>query len=281
VRRAAAGLALGLAVAAGCGNGGGATAAPSACVPGDRETAGVTLHMPPAARPGARLPLVIGLHGAGGSGEDFDGRVGLSKYGDEQGFATVFPTAASSRRFWSLNRAASPDDVPRIEALLDAIEALGCTDPDRVYATGVSNGGGFAARLGCALADRIAAVAPVAGGYRALDPCPSTRRASLLEIHGLDDHVVPYRGIPPDFKGNVPRFVSRWARRDGCASSPERTHPSRGVTRLRYRGCEDGTAAEHLAIDGLDHGWVVKGEPADLDANEEIWRFFRTRRRAT
>jgi polyhydroxybutyrate depolymerase len=273
VRRAAAGLVLGLAVAAGCGNGSGATAAPSACVPGDREIAGVTLHLPPAARAGARVPLVIGLHGAGGTGEEFDGRVGLSHYGDEQGFATVFPTAASSRRFWSLNRAASPDDVPRIEALLDAIEALGCTDPDRVYATGVSNGGGFAARLGCELSDRIAAVAPVAGGYRALDRCPSTRRTSLLEIHGLADHVVPYGGIPPDFKGHVPRFVARWARRNGCASAPRRTHPSRGVTRLRYRSCEDGTAVEHIAIAGLDHGWWAH-------ANEEIWRFVGGRRRA-
>jgi poly(3-hydroxybutyrate) depolymerase len=126
------------------------------------------------------VPLVIGLHGAGGTGEEFDGASASRQYGDEQGFATVFPTAASSRRFWSLNRAASPDDVPRIEALLDAIEALGCTDPDRVYATGVSNGGGFAARLGCELSDRIAAVAPVAGGYRALDAAraPGARRCS-------------------------------------------------------------------------------------------------------
>jgi polyhydroxybutyrate depolymerase len=271
---------LGLTVAAGCGNAGGASFAPSSCVPGDRQIAGVSLHLPPAARAGMRLPLVIGLHGAGGTGADFEGRTGLSDLGDEEGFATVYPTAASSRHFWSLNRAASQDDVPRIEAMLDAIETLGCTDPDRVYATGVSNGGGFAARLGCELSDRLAAVAPVAGGYRALDRCPAGRRTSLLEIHGLADHVVPYRGIAPDFKGNVPRFVDRWARRDGCPAHPVRTHPSRGVTRLRYRGCEDRTAVEHVAIAGLDHGWVVKGEPANVDANEEIWRFFRGRRRA-
>jgi polyhydroxybutyrate depolymerase len=271
---------LGLAVAAGCRSADGAGVAPSSCVPGDRQIAGVSLHLPPAARAGTRLPLVIGLHGAGGTGDDFEGRTGLSDLGDEEGFATVYPNAASSRRFWSLNRAASPDDVPRIEAMLDAIESLGCTDPDRVYATGVSNGGGFAARLGCELSDRLAAVAPVAGGYRALDSCPATQRTSLLEIHGLADRVVPYRGVPPDFKGNVPRFVARWARRDGCSARPVRTHPSRGMTRLRYRACEDGTAVEHIAIAGLDHGWVVKGEPATVDANDEIWGFFRGRRRA-
>ena len=280
MKRAAAGLVIGLAVASGCGTAGGASVAPTACVPGDRQIGGVRLHLPPQARAGARLPLVIGLHGAGGTGEEFEQRTGLSDVGDEEGFATVYPNAASSRRFWSLNESAHPDDVPRVEAMLDAIEALGCTDPDRVYATGVSNGGGFAARLGCELSGRIAAVAPVAGGYRALDRCPGNRRASLLEIHGLADHVVPYRGIPPDYKGHVPRFVARWARRDGCSARPVRTHPERGVLRLRYRGCQDGTAVEHLAIAGLDHGWVFRGSPADVEANEEIWRFFRGRRRA-
>jgi polyhydroxybutyrate depolymerase len=280
VIRTAASLVIGLVAAAGCGGAGGAGVAPTACVPGDRQIAGVRLHLPPQARAETRLPLVIGLHGAGGTGAEFEQRTGLSDAGDKEGFATVYPTAASSRRFWSLNDSAKPDDVSRIEAMLDAIEAFGCTDPDRVYATGVSNGGGFAARLGCELAGRLAAVAPVAGGYRALDRCPADRRTSLLEIHGLADHVVPYRGVAPDFKGHVPRFVARWARRDGCAARPQRLRPSRGVLRLRYRGCQDGTAVEHIAIAGLDHGWVFNGAPAAVEANEEIWRFFRGRRRA-
>jgi polyhydroxybutyrate depolymerase len=257
-----------------------AAAARSACAPGEHQVAGAPLHLPPGTRPGTRLPLVIGLHGAGGTGADFQARTALDDAADDAGFATVYPSAASSRHFWSLNRAMEPDDVPRIEALLDQLEALGCIDPDRVFATGVSNGGGFAARLGCELADRLAGVAPVAGGYRALDDCPAGRRTSLLEIHGLADDVVPYLGLPPDYKGHVPRFVSRWAQRDGCAANPTRTHPSPGVTRLRYRGCDGGTAVEHVVIEGLRHGWVVRGEPADVDADEAILAFFRGKRRA-
>jgi hypothetical protein len=52
VIRAAAGLVIGLAVAAGCGSAGGASVAPNACVPGDREIAGVRLHLPPQAHAG-------------------------------------------------------------------------------------------------------------------------------------------------------------------------------------------------------------------------------------
>jgi polyhydroxybutyrate depolymerase len=280
-----------VALAAGCGGQSGAAAVtpppqkpraaavPTACRPGDRQVAGAPLHLPPGTRPGVKLPLVIALHGAGGTGAGFQADVGLDDDADAAGFATVYPSAGSSRHFWSLNHATQPDDVARIAVLLGRLQALGCIDADRVFATGVSNGGGFAARLGCELAGRLAGVAPVAGGYRALDDCPAGRRTSLLEIHGLADHVVPYYGRAPDHKGHVPRFVSRWAHRDGCAPGAQRTHPTRGVTDLRYRGCDGGTAVEHVAIEGLRHGWVVRGEPADVDANQAILAFFRGKRR--
>ena len=50
---------------------------------------------------------------------------------------------------------------------------LACTN--RVFATGVSNGGGMSARLACDAADLVAAAAPVAGGYGALPDCRPTR----------------------------------------------------------------------------------------------------------
>jgi polyhydroxybutyrate depolymerase len=154
---------------------------------------------------------------------------------------------------------------------MDRVIALACVDPKRVYATGLSNGGGFAARAGCELADRFAAVVPVAGGYRALERCPAGRRTSLLEIHGTGDTVVPYRGRGPRREGDVRRFVAQWARRDGCSPRPQITRPSAGVQRVRYRGCAPGLAVEHLRIEDEPHGW-----PADT--SEIVWRFFEGRR---
>ena len=60
------------------------------------------------------------------------------------------------------------DDIAFIGALLDAVEQSVCVDASRVYATGVSNGGGMVARLACELSDRLAAIAPVAGGPYAI-----------------------------------------------------------------------------------------------------------------
>lgn len=236
------------------------------------------LHVPRRAR--APLALVLAFHGAGGNGPGFADESHLSRVADKYGFAVLYPTASASRHFWSLNAAARPDDIPAIKALLPQALQAACGDPARIYATGVSNGGGFAARVGCELAGTIAAIAPVAGGYRALDACPDGRRTSVLEIHGSDDRVVPYRGVPPDFKGAVTGFLAGWLRRDGCSARAVHTTPERGVARFSHPDCAPGLAVEHLLLDGTDHGWpgadppFPSRNPSQLEANEEVWAFF-------
>ena len=234
----------------------------------------------------APLPLVVAFHGARGNGDAFADESGLSRSADRHGFAVLYPTAGSSRRFWSLNRASVPDDVARLRALLPRVERRVCADPRRLYATGVSNGGGFAARVGCEMAGTFAAIAPVAGGYSSLDDCPDGTRTSVLEIHGTADQIVPYRGRGPDRDGDVREYVSGWARRDGCDARPRITHPRRYVTRVVHRGCDAGFAVEHVRLEGTDHGWPgaappwPRHHPAGVQASEIVWRFFEGKRLA-
>jgi polyhydroxybutyrate depolymerase len=236
------------------------------------------LHVPKRAK--APLPLVMAFHGAGGNGPGMADYSGLSDTADHYGFAVLYPTAGSSRHFWSLNAKMPPDDVGRIKALLPQAEQAACADTTRIYATGVSNGGGFSARLGCELAGTIAAVAPVAGGYKALDDCPDGRKVSVLEIHGTSDHVVPYNGKPPDYTGAVSGFLAGWVRRDGCDAKATHTRPEKGVLRFTHPNCDAGLAVEHLRLAGTDHGWPgasppwPRHNPSQLEANEEVWRFF-------
>jgi polyhydroxybutyrate depolymerase len=257
------------------------------CVPeaGDTMLGTALLHVPKRAK--APLPLVLAFHGAGGTGPGMADYSGLSDTADHYGFAVLYPTAASSRHFWSLNAKMPPDDVGRIRTLLPQAEQAACADPARIYATGVSNGGGFSARLGCELAGTIAAVAPVAGGYKALDPCPDGRRTSVLEIHGTSDHVVPYNGKPPDYKGAVSGFLAGWVRRDGCDAKATHTRPEKNVVRFTHADCDSGLAVEHLRLTGTDHGWPgadppwPRHNPSQLEANEEVWRFFARHRLPT
>jgi polyhydroxybutyrate depolymerase len=247
---------------------------------GASDVDGGHLRMPAGARPGS-TPLIVVLV-PGGRGDRSD-RLGVGAAATRQGFAVLYPT--SDDTFWALDHDQGDADVDAVTGLLDRTLAGGCFDARRLSITGVSNGAGFAARMACALPGRFAAVVPVAAGYRALDPCPRTARASFLDIHGTADTVVPYNGKKPDRAGSVPRYTAAWARRDGCAARPVQTTPRRLVTRVRYRGCDPGLRVERLRLSGTDHGWPGAGpplpdhNPSGLSATRELLRFVATAHR--
>jgi polyhydroxybutyrate depolymerase len=237
----------------------------------------------PAGAVAGRTPLLVVVM-PGKQGDPGD-HLGVGRAATRAGFGVLYPTSERGES-WTLDDRAGTADVTDVTALLDRVApaAGGCFDPDRISITGVSNGAGFATRMACELPTRFAAVVPVAAGYRALDPCPPTS-ASFLAIHGTADRVVPYRGAPPDFNGNVPRFTARWARRAGCAPRPRRTRPRRLVTRFAYRSCDGGRRVELLRLTGTDHGWPGSGpplprrNPSGLRATIEVLRFVRGARR--
>jgi polyhydroxybutyrate depolymerase len=137
----------------------------------------------------------------------------------------------------------------------------------------------MAARLGCDLADRVAAIAPVAGGYRTLPACRPARPVSVLEIHGTDDRTVPYNGRSPDDEGRVDRYVWGWALRDGCGRTPRRSRLSPRVHRVDWGACAAGSTVVHLRLDGGEHAWPGSTPPGagprlPISATRETWRFF-------
>jgi polyhydroxybutyrate depolymerase len=279
-------VAAALVVVAGCGGSAHRRAAADpppapACPPAGRsDVEGGLLRMPAGARPGATPLIVVVVPGGNGDGSD---RLGVAAAATRQGFAVVYPTSGDG--FWSLNRAQGTADVDAVKTLLDRVQSGGCFDAKRIAITGVSNGAGFAARMACAQPDRFAAVVPVAAGYRALDPCPATARASFLAIHGTADTVVPFNGKRPDRAGSVPRYTAGWARRDGCDARPRSSSPRPRVTRVRYGGCDDALRVELLRLSGTDHGWPGAGpplpdhNPSGVGATRELLRFVAAARR--
>lgn len=293
-------LALG-AVASSCGGGAAPTSATSgsnsACARQGTRPSSFTftlrsggiqrnaiVHVPP--RPGrAKLPLLFVFHFAGGPARAMEESTGLSKLADRKRFVAVYPNAAPPNHFWNISSAGTrADDVGFVRDLLDNLGPQVCFDPARVYATGVSNGGGMAARVGCDLSDRIAAVAPVAGGYSTLPPCTRPLRASLLELHGTGDPIVPYTGHGPTHAGDVMTFVRQWAAANGCGKPPARSRPARDAVRFDWPGCRSGTHVEHVRLRGFGHGWpggpgpAFRGKDSSFPANRVIWRFLSAQR---
>jgi len=250
---------------------------------GLREVQGGLLRVPANAQPG-RTPLLVVVI-PGGEGDRTD-RLGVGAAANRQGVAVLYPTSPGSG-FWQLNDEFGTSDVTAVTGLLDREQQTGCFDPNRISITGVSNGAGFAARMGCELPGRFAAVIPVAAGYRALDPCPAAARASFLAIHGTADTVVPFNGKRPDRKGNVPRYTARWAWRDGCSTTPRLTTPRALVTRYTFRDCDDGLRVRLVRLTGTDHGWpretstgrLPRRNPSRFSATTEVLRFIRDARR--
>jgi polyhydroxybutyrate depolymerase len=251
--------------------------APAACPP-----AGLTvvdhgqLRMPAGAKPGSVRLLVAVMSGGDGDADDY---LKLSATANQQGIAVLYPTGRAGS-IWQISKAFGSSDVQVVADLLDRVEASGCFDPNRISITGVSNGAGFAVRLACQLPARFAAVVAVSAGYRALDPCPGVR-GSFLAIHGSADQIVPFHGRPPDYKGDVLRYTSDWARRDGCATTPWNYHPRHAVTRFVFPNCPSGISVQVLRLEGTDHGWpgatppFPHQNPSGVNANLEVVRFVR------
>lgn len=292
-----------------------ATAAPAAPAAGSRIGTLVVggyertyrVHTPPVA--GRPLPVVLVLHGGGGTGAGMERltRGEFNRLADRWGFVVLYPDGLD--RHWNDGRGVATyrahrenvDDVAFLMALVDDVGRHVPIDRTRVYATGISNGGLMSFRLAIAAADRVAAIAPVAISMS--EPLARTggppRPTSMLLVSGTEDPLVPWEGGEIGLPGRrgVGRVVSvaetmrLWAARSGCPAAPVVTYepdrdPADGtrVRRERYAPCRDGTEVVLYAVEGGGHTWpggrpylperLVGRTSRDLDASALIWSFF-------
>jgi len=155
----------------------------------------------------------------------------------------------------------------------------------------MSNGGMMAHLVGCTLADRFAAIAPVAGALNGTSLTPS-RPVSVMIFHGTADRHVKYaggrsEGFQPRTDRSVAQAVSFWVGVDGCSRGPERDDRGK-VLWERYRGGRDRTEVVLCAVRGMGHAWPggAPGTPwadapsPEVSATEEMWKFFAAHTRA-
>ena len=234
------------------------------------------IDIPPGQPAGARLPVVLVFHGAGGSATGVEGQTGLTPLGHRYGFMAVYPNA--SGHYWHLN---GRQDFEFVRALLDQLDDTLCVDDSRVYATGVSNGASLVSRLGCVLSDRLTAIAPVAGDDSLYPGCQPHRDVSVLEIHGSADLSVYYQ--QPSGWG-VWGFLGAWSLWDQCPATP--LVWQRLATHVLYAarsGCADGAAIAHIKLLGEPHAWPSlptahsSGSGVAFSARQAVWQFFSNR----
>lgn len=277
------------------------------------QTRTATVYVPDdGLRPGPGWPLVLVLHGAGGSARSAEG-MGWHTLGARDGFVTIYadgtsPDASRPEAFvanpktWNAGLAAGlategrsaaargVDDVAFLLALLDAAAAALPVDARRVFVAGHSNGASMAMRLASERPERFAAVGAVAGH---LGPLPAGRApaAALLRIVGSKDPFVPLGGGEAGI-GRARRVLPaaidaprRWALELGLAAEPEVVRDDDELRILRWwdparPGCE----VRFVVVKGHGHEWpghesrlpafLMGPSTRAMDATETIWRFF-------
>jgi len=252
------------------------------------------LFVPTTYDPATPTPLVISLHGFV---EWPAHQMQISHWNDlaeEVGFLVVYPEGTGFPRRWRAGgwAAASADpmvDVVFISDLIDELSRQYNIDQARIYANGLSNGGGMSFLLGCALADRIAAIGGVAGAYLyPLDDCKPSRPVPMIAFHGTADPIVPYLG-GPSREGEVrlpviPEWMAARAALNGCDAVPTKLPGSGEASGIRYVGCDQGAEVDFYTLDGGGHSWpggeplpewIVGTTSQDIDATRVMWEFFR------
>jgi polyhydroxybutyrate depolymerase len=238
------------------------------------------LHVPPSYQSGTPMPLVLNFHGLEESPAEQELLSGMSAKADGAGFIVVYPEGIN--KLWAdIPGAAGNADKQFIRDLVQSLEKEYSIDPKRVFATGISNGGGMTNRVGCDLADVFATIGPVSGAYNLWRDCGPSRPVPVVAFHGLADKIVPYDGVklsaiaPP-----IRDWAAAWAERDQCGSTPVTKQVSSGVTSDTWQNCQGNAVVVLYTIQNHGHSWpgshfLPEITSQEINATDVMWEFFK------
>jgi len=285
----------------------------------------MVVHLPRSYDKTKRYPVVLVLHEVGGNAATIAQITRFDAAADQNSFIAVYPNAKDGH--WTESeiqdvrqvggfgrrRGGFPDAAPAqdmvvggrpvgdiffFNTLLDQLESEYSVDPNGIYATGLSEGGSMDFKLGCELAGRIAAIAPVAATFptEMSESCKdwAFRAVPVLMIDGTEDPFVAYNGRLSYGRGyfllSAKDSAKAWAKIDGCGQKPQLTRvapQSAGGLETRvetYSDCNESSEVVLYSTVKGGHTWpggtqymperVIGKTDADLDATSVIWKFF-------
>ena len=248
------------------------------------------LYVPASYEPGTPAPLVLNFHGYSSNAFEQMFYGDFRPIADTAGFIIVHPLGTLDpfgNHQWNVGWGITDvDDVGFTSALIDSLSVQYDINQDRIYSTGMSNGGFLSYKLACELSNRIAAIASVTGSMNVNQSttCNAQHPMPVMEIHGTADETVPYAGnIVFTPIGDV---VAYWVDFNNCNATPlvnqiPDTDVTDGCTAEHqlFANGTNGVEVEHFKIINGVHAWPGSafggvGTNQDIDASKEIWRFF-------
>ena len=229
------------------------------------QVAGKTRHSVVHVPSGTTKPAVVFfIHGANGSGANFQRETRGDATADREKFIAVYPSASATGGTGAWDDMRGTGNFPFFQALIDTLNARYQIDKNRIYMTGFSQGGFISFAAGCFYSDVFAAIAPVSG--HAVSPCTLKRPVPTFMTWGASE--------------GTSFLADRdlWVGLNKCTANPTTTRnfptttPNAKGTLVSYGSCDKGSAVLMDSISGQGHQWpgTANGNHAD-----EVWSFFK------
>jgi polyhydroxybutyrate depolymerase len=238
------------------------------------------------------LPTVVFLHGKGGSATK-ERRIGFEQLGDRERFVTVYPNGLGGAwnvfpsGFHDRNGAStSGADTAFIEQLVADLVQRGIADPNRVYLSGVSNGGLMALRLACDAPELFAAIGVLLASMPdyAARGCHPSKPIPLLMVNGTADPIMPYGGGKTAAGLKVwgtERTITFFRELNGCAMAPKRSEiaqsdwrGTRPIVVDRWTGCSGAPIVLYSVVGGGHRAPGGPGMGEGFSTAQTLWDFF-------
>ena len=237
------------------------------------------LHVPARYDMRSPVPLVFDFHGYASNPQQQMDWSGFRELADQEGFVVVYPEGVGAS--WHVNGCCGDaaelklDEIAFVRKVLEDVGRKACIDLARVYASGLSQGGGMAHHVACLAADVFAGVAPVSSDLRT-DPCQPARPVTEISFRGLADTLDAYEGGhvgPLGMEGytaiGARATLEKWKTLDACSGVAEKMDEFCET----YSTCAQGSAVSLCSAPDTDH--IFYWNPPGLNVAQIAWRLFK------
>lgn len=244
----------------------------------------------------AARPLVVALHGCTQEAKSYDEETGWVKFADKYGFALLLPQeqvhqAKCFRWFDVAHIERDQGEALSIRQMIERMKTDHQIDPQRIYVTGLSAGGGMTAVMLAVYPEVFAGGAIIAGipykcatteneaqqkcGLFGSPPAPEkdltpaqwgglVRAASnqsgpfprVSIWHGTADHTVHPK--------NASELMEQWTDVHGIGQTPAVQDTINGHAHKMYQDANGKALVETFLVNGLGHGTPI--DPGNADA---------------
>lgn len=268
------------------------------------------LYLSPKFNSGGSLPLLFVFHGGGSDMTGMQKATNWDSIAAKKNFVVVYPNGINKN--WNDGRLTQSnidkelgDDTAFVSQLDDYLLRSGKIDPNKVFATGVSNGGFMSQKLACDLTSKFAAIAPIATAVSQtyINDCKPTRPIPIIWFEGTNDPLIPFNGgeLTNSLLGinqsrgtvlSAEDSIKFWNQKNGCneneqtSNLPDTNKLDGSTVTLRTFCANSKAPLIYYQINGGGHTWpggaqylprlVIGNVNQDVDSEQVIWEFFRS-----